>query len=90
VRWALAVIAATGALALTACTDSQPNPRVAPENTVAPFGPVTSDPPTTRPVPDVAGAQQYIDTFVGMLSPRQMGVCPGLRARPDQSRHGHT
>jgi hypothetical protein len=80
-------VVAAGALGMTACTDSQATTgRVTPGNTVAPLGPVTSEPPIRPPDPTFASAQQFIDDLVGVLSPREMGVCPGLRAQPELSR----
>ena len=52
---------------------------------------IVAEPPTTVPATlataqNSAGAQHWIGYFVGMLSPREMGVCPGLRRDPVFSR----
>ena len=47
---------------------------------------MTSERPSAPPDPTYASGQQFIDDLVGVLSPREMGVCPGLRAHPEESR----
>ena len=88
-RHPFVIVVAVGALGLTACTYSSPQRRArrSGEHRLAPLAPVASKPPITPPSP-IPPRQQFIDAFVGMLYPRarRVDVCPGLRARPAQSR----